>query len=603
MKTPMETLITETQGLRLGIDPAAPDDPAPMKSQAADLKRAILAICDAPDGTIVLFRGRAHKIIKQHPANPDQGTQLLAHPGSLVAAQIVLAPVDEPSQYISVRYSVVHNLRHRDQTASQDAEPASLYYYEASGNPTTVNACSNVSPVTVPHPQSGATPPFPSSSPRVIRQLHHVLFEFLDEVGREVTGSARSVYWPRTRRLIEEENFDVVRAQYCSYLPVEDVPLFLQFMTLIFSQRIAMGDGVITIAEHLGLRFRAYTDEETHRVVGVLFEKRHGKNSVFSVSFYDKRKRVALMRQGKTLTATETDLVANNVRVDMTLHGPGIIQMIGEAQSALKHHREKLPEFLEDLPAQPFLDAVPDQTAWLLTRAIHVLSHRFEGDVMRRKSFSSWILPKMLREVLRLTSIVQVTPEKLRTFCALTDPVAVAWRNVTEYDPAGWSAQLVQASGCGKNVVYGRRRQWLDEYQVDIAVPYVFFRDLEVLGPNSFAAPETREALLNALGEGDGDETLRLLREAADSFFARMSELVGVAVTSPPTPLPLKVARVAPSNASAEAKPASAVAASPGLPLLPSAKSVRTGSPPKSFCLAGRAIAPSPSLPRVRAPR
>ena len=110
---------------------------------------------------------------------------------------------------------------------------------------------------------------------------------------------------------------------------------------------------------------------------------------------------------------------------------------------------------------------------------------------MRRKSFSTWILPKMLREVLRLTSIVKVTPENLRAFCALTDPVAVAWRNIKEYDPVGWSAQLVQASGCGKNIVYERQREWLAKFRVDIAVPYVFFRDLEVLGPNSFAAPET----------------------------------------------------------------------------------------------------------------
>jgi hypothetical protein len=35
----------------------------------------------------------------------------------------------------------------------------------------------------------------------------------------------------------------------------------------------------------------------------------------------------------------------------------------------------------------------------------------------------------MLHDVLRLTSTVKVTPEKLRAFCALTDPVAVAWRN------------------------------------------------------------------------------------------------------------------------------------------------------------------------------
>ena len=202
---------------------------------------------------------------------------------------------------------------------------------------------------------------------------------------------------------------------------------------------------------------------------------------------------------------------------------------------------------------------------------------------MRRKSFSTWILPKMLREVLRLTSIVKVTPENLRAFCALTDPVAVAWRNIKEYDPVGWSAQLVQASGCGKNIVYERQREWLAKFRVDIAVPYVFFRDLEVLGPNSFAAPETRDALLKSLNSGDGDETLRLLREAANSFFARMSELVGTAVTSPPTPLPLKVAGAA-ANASAALKPTPpAVATRPGLPLVPSAKSVRPGRTKRSL--------------------
>ena len=156
----------------------------------------------------------------------------------------------------------------------------------------------------------------------------------------------------------------------------------------------------------------------------------------------------------------------------------------------------------------------------------------------------------------------------------------MAWRNVTEYDPVGWCAQLMAASGCSKNVVYSRRRQWLAEFQVDLAVPYVFFRDLAVLGPNSFAMPATREALLSALGEGDGDETVRLLRGASDSFFARMSELVGVAVTSPPTPLPLKVARLAGSNASAGANPAPAVAPSARLPLASSAKSPASAGKP-----------------------
>jgi len=134
----------------------------------------------------------------------------------------------------------------------------------------------------------------------------------------------------------------------------------------------------------------------------------------------------------------------------------------------------------------------------------------------------------------------------------------------------------MEASGCGKNVLYGLRRKWLSKFEIDIAVPYVFFRDLEILGPNSFATPESRDALFTALGAGNGDETVRLLREAADSFFARMSELVGTAVTSAPTPLPLKVARLAASPASPGIKTTSAIAARTAV--VRSAKPLRTGS-------------------------
>jgi len=80
-----------------------------------------------------------------------------------------------------------------------------------------------------------------------------------------------------------------------------------------------------------------------------------------------------------------------------------------------------------------------------------------------------------------------------------------------------------------------------------------------------------------------------------------MSELVGTAVTSLPTPLPLKAARVAAPNASAGMKPASAVEAAAGFRLVPSARSVRSGST-KTFCLADPAIASSPGLTHVGAP-
>ena len=90
----------------------------------------------------------------------------------------------------------------------------------------------------------------------------------------------------------------------------------------------------------MGLRFDDEIDERTTRVTAVKFEKRHGKNSAFSVTFYNKRTRVGQMRQGKTFNTDEEELIDNNVRFDMTAHAIGIMRIIEAARSFLREHRE-----------------------------------------------------------------------------------------------------------------------------------------------------------------------------------------------------------------------------------------------------------------------
>ncbi len=220
---------------------------------------------------------------------------------------------------------------------------------EASGNPTTILAGNNVLPVAIAKQDTGAVSRFPSSTQEGIQTVNRVLFEFLEAISQEVLRHGDGLFSQNTALAIRRGHFTVVRSQWCCYLPTDDVPRFLQFIAVLFGQTITTSDGVVDLASHLGLRFRIFTDRRTQRVTGVLFEKRHGKNAVFSLVLYDKRKRVAQMRQGKTLTDAERTLVSGNVRFDITAHGPGIMEIIAEARRLLKRLRKDSPKLFEEL--------------------------------------------------------------------------------------------------------------------------------------------------------------------------------------------------------------------------------------------------------------
>jgi hypothetical protein len=104
---------------------------------------------------------------------------------------------------------------------------------------------------------------------------------------------------------------------------------------------------------------------------------------------------------------------------------------------------------------------------------MHVLALRTTNGVVRRASFAEWLVPKMI-DLLRFTSIVNCTPEELRKFFELDDPMVKTWRETVGYDPKDWAFKLGFASGVGHPTVYDRRKLWIQDYHVDIAIPYAF---------------------------------------------------------------------------------------------------------------------------------
>jgi hypothetical protein len=229
-----------------------------------------------------------------------------------------------------------------------------------------------------------------------------------------------------------------------------------------------------------------------------------------------------------------------------------------EAQHALKNYRKDSLTFLDtQLPATLFLKGTPEQNAWWLERGIYVLALQRTNRLLRRGSFAEWLIPEMIDRALRLTSIAKCTPEELRKFLKLDDPIVKAWRATEEYDPKGWAYKLAIASGVGHSTVYDRRKLWLAKYHVDIEIPYAFYRDLEFFGPHSFTRPDNRAALIAAMSDGDGDEALRLLVEASSNFFAQLAQIVGGAISSRPIPLPTRLAGnvSAPASSTVDVRP------------------------------------------------
>ncbi len=416
-------------------------------------------ICALDPTFPLLLSGRAHGLV----FGPS-GTAWARTPDGGAKGQIVMAPRDRPTRWVRIGFILVK--------ARGPGGWLTLDY-----NPTTVLGGDNIHPAT--YAETGEIPAaFPSSS-GVIQRLYRLGFYLLDDLVRQATDSRDRLFDPATRGAIERGEARVVRAQFCAYLPTVDLGRFLQVMVLMFGHSIARGKGIVQLAGHLGLKFSWEVDKRTHQVTYILLRKMHGTKPLFSLVFYNKEVRLRQVRQRKGLPADETATVLENVRFDVTLHSEGVKALVAAARSWAKSVPEGKNDSFDRLRNNKvFMAAEPKSTVSFLERAIFVLSHRLEGDGLRRRSFASWLVPYMLRRVLRLDVLAKFTSESLNRFLELDDDVAVAWRNAKPSELGDWAGNLAKNAGCSRETVYARQRNWLAEHHVDIALPYALYRDL-----------------------------------------------------------------------------------------------------------------------------
>ena len=159
-----------------------------------------------------------------------------------------------------------------------------------------------------------------------------------------------------------------------------------------------------------------------------------------------------------------------------------------------------------------------------------------------RRSFAEWLVPHMIRDVLRLDVIACFTRHNFHALAALQDKVAVAWRAAETVELGEWAKRLDQDSGCSLQTVYTRRKKWLSEYGIDIAVPHALYRDLLYFGPPSLTQPKDRSALLTAVRRKEGKEAIRLHDDAAQNFDRQRIKIVGKTIGSRPHKMEIKVA-------------------------------------------------------------
>jgi hypothetical protein len=150
-----------------------------------------------------------------------------------------------------------------------------------------------------------------------------------------------------------------------------------------------------------------------------------------------------------------------------------------------------------------------------------------------------------VQDVLRLDIISRFSTEGFHALTKLNDEIAAAWRAIDAFNGdsecSDWAVDLSQRANCSTKTVYRRRREWLDEYGIDIKFPYAFYRDFLFYGRNSIAPPAARSAVVDAVDSGDGAEAVRALRDAARDFDERRRAVLTTTIKAPPRAMEVRV--------------------------------------------------------------
>jgi hypothetical protein len=520
----------------------------PSRSEQERIQKALERICRDRLADVVVLFGRAHKILRWTPAIPTSYSSFTTNDRGC-SAEIFLEVCDEPAQ--QVRIEVTLNRRDDDPTLS---------WLTVNFNPTTILGGNNVHPAAPRDPRDRVVR-YPSSALSVVQTNLRLGFDLVDELYRQVLNASDSLYSAHTRERVRLGHFRILWVQWAAYLPTPDPVLCLQLIAVLYGQTIARGKGLIDLAAYLGLKRGRFTDDETHEVKAVLLRKLHGNRPVYSIDFYDKRRRVSQVKQGRSLTDPEKETVDQCVRMDITAQSDGVVAICKAAQSRLKKWRQSRLGFAAWSWEAEFLSGEIEPTAWWLERAVFLLSLSWEHDRLVRRSFAAWLVPHMLQKVLRLDVIAGFTSRGFHELCALDHEIAAAWREIEDYGGENWARSLSKAAQCSPATVYNSRNEWLEQFGIDLALPHAFYRDMLFFAPNSLTDPKDRSAWLCAVRMGDGAAMVRSARRAQAVFNRLRTSVVGSAIRADPRRMAVKV-----TPKSALAPPSSRIGASPSPP-------------------------------------
>jgi len=509
----------------------APQAPVPSaEPKFRNLSQLLKTVCSPKENDVKLFDGRAYNPVYANNLDPETSCSWTETGDGGGYGQVVLSAVHQPKVRVRVEVTLA---------VAKDGRWAWL---TVGHNPTTLTVGNNVHPAAFLDPKTGVADNYPSSSWAAMTRAFRLGFEFL-----EAMSEPRSLFDADTKLAIERGDFHLARVQWAATKAVANVTDFLQMMSVICGQTIARGKGIIDNAKHMGLKFKPFPhpDPAENRLSGVMLQKLHGKKLHVSVAFYDKLVRLQQMRQEGTLSIVEAETVDQSVREDITAHSSFVQTIVAAAWEKLANMDEADKKFFDFISPEQFLQGTPQPTVWWLQRAIYLLSHRRKKGRWVRYSFATWLVPHVEKEVLHFDVIASITTEGYHSLLRLNDKVAVAWRSDSAPDAGNWAGRFAKVAGCARATVYNRRNKWWQLYGIDIARPLQMYSDILYFGHNSIAKPDSITALMEAVDQEEGDEAVRLHREAIDDFERKRVEIVIPALVSRPRAMELKLPPIA----------------------------------------------------------
>ncbi len=157
-------------------------------------------------------------------------------------------------------------------------------------------------------------------------------------------------------------------------------------------------------------------------------------------------------------------------------------------------------------------------TAWQVATALYYLSRADDNDKINNKSLAKLMFTEILQNVLRLDLLSSFKLEDIEEIFKAGDEIAEAWRNDGTSGDQNWADRIADQAGVSARTVRSRRTEWLDRYNVDIEIPWAFYRDLIVFGSTSWTGSEGREVLAASMTGGSKEIAQEVLTKASHDF-------------------------------------------------------------------------------------